>query len=143
MIKTTSIIVILALIFAVVGNAFVVQRSYSNCGISSQQSPTTTTTTTLYLEDHIASMIDQELWRQGHKSEYEQEWMDKNRHAVLKSVGLTGDNVGDFSNLMLDDDDTQNFRQHKKDTRMAQKNPQQYCADRCVATGNCDVYEDL
>jgi len=29
----------------------------------------------------------------------------------------------------------------RKDEKMADNNPQRYCADRCVATGNCDVYE--
>ena len=40
-------------------------------------------------------------------------------------------------------DDRDNFRQHAKDEKMAINNPEQYCADRCLATGNCDVYEDL
>ncbi len=26
---------------------------------------------------------------------------------------------------------------------MAHDDPQRYCADRCVSTGNCDVFEDL
>ena len=30
-----------------------------------------------------------------------------------------------------------------KDNKMALNNPQQYCADRCVSTGNCDVFEDM
>ena len=29
----------------------------------------------------------------------------------------------------------------RKDEKMADNDPQRYCADRCVATGNCDVYE--
>ena len=33
--------------------------------------------------------------------------------------------------------------QLRRDKKMAEKNPQQYCADRCVATGNCEVYEDI
>ena len=31
----------------------------------------------------------------------------------------------------------------RKDRKMAMSDPQRYCADRCVTTGNCDVYEDL
>ena len=38
---------------------------------------------------------------------------------------------------------TINPMQLRRDKKMAEKNPQQYCADRCVATGNCEVYEDI
>lgn len=96
----------------------------------------------LFLEDHIADMIDGELWRQGHKAEYEKEWMEKNRGAVLQSLG--GGNSGvsaDYQSLMLDD--REEFRQHAKDKKMAKDNPEKYCADRCLSTGNCDIYEDL
>jgi len=31
----------------------------------------------------------------------------------------------------------------RKDKRMAENDPMRYCADRCVATGNCDVFEDM
>ena len=31
----------------------------------------------------------------------------------------------------------------RKDIKMAADDPQRYCADRCVSTGNCDVFEDL
>lgn len=95
------------------------------------------TTTTLYLEDWVADMIDGELHRQGHKTEYENAWMAKNRGAVLQSLNVGG------TTAMLDEDRIQEFRQIEKDKRLAKRNPQQYCADRCIATGNCDVYEDL
>ena len=29
----------------------------------------------------------------------------------------------------------------RKDERMAANDPMRYCADRCVTTGNCDVFE--
>lgn len=29
----------------------------------------------------------------------------------------------------------------RKDERMASDDPMRYCADRCVSTGNCDVFE--
>ena len=31
----------------------------------------------------------------------------------------------------------------KKDEKMASDSPMRYCADRCVSTGNCDVFEDM
>ena len=38
------------------------------------------------------------------------------------------------------DRDVSNPRR-RKDERMAATDPTRYCADRCVATGNCDVFE--
>ena len=93
--------------------------------------------TKLHLENWVADMIDGELWRQGHKAEYERAWMEKNRAAVLQSLG-SNDNMN-----MLNDEEAMNRRQLIKDKKLAQANPQQYCADRCIATGNCDVYEDM
>jgi hypothetical protein len=79
-------------------------------------------------------MIDGELHRQAHKKEYEEEWMKKNRNAVFSRIET------DFVNL---DDDKEEFRMHQKDKRLAFKDPEKYCADRCIATGNCDIYEDF
>lgn len=31
----------------------------------------------------------------------------------------------------------------RKDVRLARNSPQKYCADRCVSTGHCDVFEDM
>ena len=39
--------------------------------------------------------------------------------------------------------DSINPMQLRRDKKLAAKDPQQYCADRCVATGNCEVYEDI
>lgn len=101
--------------------------------------PTTTksTTTTLFLEGWVADMIDDELYRQKHKKEYEAEWMNKNKNSILQTLndGLT--------TMFHDDDSQSNFREHIKDIKLAKRNPQQYCADRCIATGNCDIYEDV
>ena len=33
--------------------------------------------------------------------------------------------------------------QRRKDKRMARDDPARYCADRCVATGSCEVWEDM
>ena len=91
--------------------------------------------TVVFLDDHIADMIDRELWREHHKKEFENEWMEKNRGAILSS--LNADTV------MTNDEDQSTFRQVLKDRKLAKEDPAAYCADRCVTTGNCDVYEDL
>ena len=82
----------------------------------------------------MADLIDQELYRQSHKKEFENEWMEKNRAAVFAKLN---------SEFVMDRDEAQDFRMHKKDENLAKKDPQAYCADRCIATGNCDIYEDL
>jgi hypothetical protein len=33
--------------------------------------------------------------------------------------------------------------QMRKDRRLARTDPMRYCADRCVSTGNCQVWEDM
>lgn len=91
--------------------------------------------TRLYLEDWVADLIDKELYRQGHREEFEAEWMEKNRAAVLHKV------ESDFG--PLDDLDDSDFRMYQKDKNMAVRDPEKYCADRCIATGNCEVFQDL
>lgn len=81
-------------------------------------------------------MIDTELHRLSHKKEFEQEWMEKNRAAVMSRIET------DFVAVMDNDIDKDDFRMHQRDKRLAFDDPQRYCADRCVATGNCDVFED-
>ena len=98
-------------------------------------------TTKLYIEKWVADMIDQELWREEHKEDYERAWMEKNRAAVLKSLG--GDEASDMNKYDYPDAEEVDFRQLLRDKKLAQTNPQQYCADRCIATGYCDVYEDV
>jgi len=40
-------------------------------------------------------------------------------------------------------DDGSNEIQLRKDKRLAETNPQAYCADRCVSTGECEIFEDM
>lgn len=81
-------------------------------------------------------MIDGELFRQGHKKDFEAEWMEKNRDALLHTLNK------DEPAVAMDDEKL-NFRELMRDKKMASKDPMRYCADRCIATGNCDVYEDV
>jgi len=103
--------------------------------------------TRLFLEDWVADMIDGELYRQGHKQEFENEWMEKNRGAIMSRLqqagGLAGvaGQEGGATNLMMDAEE--DYRTRRKDVKMALSDPQKYCADRCLTTGNCDVYEDF
>ena len=100
-------------------------------------------TTRLFLEDHIADLIDRELYRQAHKKEFEKEWMEKNRGAVLHSLG-GGGSASDHENMATTfNERAEALREHRKDVKLAANDPQRYCADRCVSTGNCDIFEDF
>ena len=94
--------------------------------------------TQLFIDDEIADMIDRELYRQQHLKEFENEWMAKNKDAVLQKL-----NSDEYMMNMEEEDLRENFRQMQRDKKLAEKDPQAYCAERCIATGNCDVYEDL
>mmetsp|Transcript_23974 Transcript_23974/g.52482 ORF Transcript_23974/g.52482 Transcript_23974/m.52482 type:complete len:231 (-) Transcript_23974:394-1086(-) len=99
--------------------------------------------TRVFLEDWVADMIDGELYRQDHHKEYEEQWMAKNKGAVLSrmSDSDTTTSAYGYPSSMLGDREA--FAEHKRDERMAFLKPQKYCADRCVATGNCDIFEDF
>ena len=89
----------------------------------------------LHLENWVAEMIDDELHRQTHKKEFEREWMEKNRGAILHHM------ESDFVNTP--EPEVKEFQMYKKDKNLAWKDPERYCADRCISTGNCDIFEDF
>lgn len=102
----------------------------------------------IFLQDWVAEMIDNELYRQEHHKEYEAAWMEKNRGAVVSRLSDASDagdtsSVGLYPSQMLADEDREAFAEHQRDERMAFLKPEKYCADRCVATGNCDIFEDF
>jgi len=98
--------------------------------------------TKIFLEDWVADMIDGELYRQEHHKEYEEAWMKKNKGAVLSRLSDASNTVGVYPSQMVNDD-REAFAEHKRDERMAFLKPEKYCADRCLATGNCDILEDF
>eukprot|EP00980_Cylindrotheca_fusiformis_P027646 scaffold21722_cov54-Cylindrotheca_fusiformis.AAC.1 len=64
--------------------------------------------------------------------------MEKNRAAVVQRM------ESNFSPAPNDDEVLEvDKRQRRRDEKLASSSPEKYCADRCVSTGNCDVYEDL
>lgn len=102
----------------------------------------------LYMIDkNTANMIDQEYYRQHHKEEYHQQWMVQNQQQVKQTSKTTNidDVVGVMDTYNIENDDNDmllNRRQLLRDEKLARTHPQQYCMDRCIATGYCDVYED-
>jgi hypothetical protein len=102
------------------------------------------------IDRNTADMIDQEYYRQHHKEEYHQQWMAQHQQQV-KPTSRTNDNddnvvavgvLDTYNNDNSDNDMLLNRRQLLRDEKLARTNPQQYCMDRCIATGYCDVYED-
>jgi hypothetical protein len=91
--------------------------------------------------DWVADMIDGEKYRQEHHEEYEEKWMKKNKAAVLSRIDVDGA-VG-YPSQMMGESDREAMAEHRRDEKMAFTKPEKYCADRCVATGNCDILEDF
>ena len=71
--------------------------------------------------------------------------MKKNKGAVLSrmSDASSSSTIGQYPSQMMDENDREAFAEHKRDERMAFLKPEKYCADRCVATGNCDIFQDF
>ncbi|KAL7565838.1 hypothetical protein ACA910_007398 [Epithemia clementina (nom. ined.)] len=80
-------------------------------------------------------MIDRELFRPQHKKDFESAWMKQHKQALLL--------LKEVPNIMLDDDELESMRQYKRDQLLASQHPEQYCADRCISTGHCSVYEHV
>jgi hypothetical protein len=135
------------MIVALVGgttHAFVVRKHNENRSPSIATGTATATTTQIYLEDRIARMIDQEYYREQHPSEYESQWMKQNRDSILHGMhDVVYDSSVDSYTVTHVDSPEQEFRERARDRMMASQNPERYCADRCLSTGNCDIFEDL
>ena len=109
--------------------------------------------TTLFLEDHIANMIDNEVRRLYQKHETQSQWEAKQRalqaeiHALPENYDFEAEfeyvepaTVNGFTSGV---DRSISSPRRRKDEKMVEDDPMRYCADRCVSTGNCDVFEDM
>jgi hypothetical protein len=80
--------------------------------------------------------IDMALDRQRRHYEIEKKWEDQNKkmfeHEFSHELRAFEEQVIEISP-----------RQRRKDALQAQTNPEAYCRDRCVAVGECEVFEDL
>jgi len=94
--------------------------------------------TKLYLEDHIAEMIDREYFRLRHKKIFDVKREERNTVVMEKKLPQDYE-FASASDLLENEDAVQARRDHL----LAKRNPEKYCMERCVATGNCEVFEDL
>lgn len=112
--------------------------------VSSFVNPATTSsrvTTHLNLENHIADMIDGEVNRLQNIVGWRREQAQKLKEGQEPSIpaGFDFNSVNDFT----PNTGAAQKIQMRKDKRMARDDPARYCADRCVATGNCEIWEDM
>jgi hypothetical protein len=99
----------------------------------------------------IFQRIDLELLRLTNKQEYDakmREEKNKNKSEAFEAQASLPSNYesNDYFDLLNQNNNieyNQESFQKRKDRRMARDSPEQYCADRCVSTGYCDVYEDM
>jgi len=158
--NSVSIVVIaaVALIQMTMTTAFMLPTTHFHQQQQQQQqqqprlaAPSRDSTTRIFLEDWVANMIDGELERltpEGAK-QYDAQSMAQLKGAVVTKMqagavaNMGGPAVVGYPSQMLDESQREDFAQHNRDERMAFTKPEQYCADRCVATGNCDILEDF
>jgi hypothetical protein len=97
----------------------------------------------LNIDKKIADMIDIELLRQKDRAAYNEHMRNKKDPLVEKMKEEFEQNrpiPEFFEGSMGSGDDT---FQKRKDQKMLRNSPEKYCADRCLATGNCDILEDF
>lgn len=87
-------------------------------------------------------MIDRELMRLKDHAE----WRRQQESAMLKRQREAVPAAFDYNSpvdFTSASSGALNKIQARKDKRMAREDPARYCADRCVATGQCSVWEDM
>ena len=93
--------------------------------------------TNIYIFFHY-SRIDRSLYRQIHKKDMEHKWEEKNAKVLEPLLPQNFDTGDYFSN-----NDEDNMIQKRKDKRLATTNAERYCADRCITTGSCEIFEEM
>jgi len=92
----------------------------------------------LNLDPKIAKMLDKQYFGMTHPEEAKKK--EKQFHE-RNAQYLSSDLPDKFEGMVYSNE--KDFVQYRKDKKLAQEDPQGYCADRCITTGNCDVYEDI
>mmetsp|Transcript_3564 Transcript_3564/g.7309 ORF Transcript_3564/g.7309 Transcript_3564/m.7309 type:complete len:202 (-) Transcript_3564:1435-2040(-) len=159
---TTSTVSKLITASAMLGSPITVESFVPSRSMTLGSPSGTRIPTSLNLEDHIANMIDNELYRLNRKEEADEEWLEKQREWSRMEPKLPEnfdfEEIIDPNGSDSSDNDAAmsavpgfssgvnrsvSSPLRRKDKRMAENDPMRYCADRCVATGNCDVFEDM
>merc|ERR1711862_552740 len=98
--------------------------------------------TEIRLEISVAEMIDREYERLTDHTNWrkkQQQEMRERQNAKIPE-GFDFNSATDFTTTSQ----SANAKiQRRKDKRLARNDPAKYCADRCVSTGNCSVWEEF
>jgi len=141
---STALIATTAVIQMTTTTAFTIPTQYHHSRPHHFAQQTRESSTRIFLEDWVANMIDGELDRLNHQKKYDEESMEQLKGAVLQRIDVNGASAAvGYPSMMMDEDERQSMAEHRRDEKMAFTKPEQYCADRCVATGNCDILEDF
>lgn len=114
----------------------------SNVSSFVHPAPFSRVTTHLNLENHIAEMIDTEVDRLQNLGLWRRQQAEKAKKKGREPSIPQGFDFNSASDFQANAGAAQKI-QRRKDRRMARDDPARYCADRCVATGNCQVWEDM
>lgn len=87
------------------------------------------------IDNEVARLRDIGLWRQK-EAEKRKKWA---KMEPSLPQGFDFNNINEYQPTS----DASKKIQMRKDRRMARDDPMRYCADRCVSTGNCQVWEDM
>ena len=110
---------------------------FAPCTHSLTHSPTHSL---IHIHTHFGSFIhriDDQFFRQTHHDEVEAVFRQKNSKYSDEILPADFELDGHMMEDLL------SSRELQKDLNMARKNPMAYCADRCLETGNCDVFESM
>lgn len=108
--------------------------------------------TTLFLEDHIANMIDDEMRRLYQNHQAQSSSSQNSNNNIIAPLPENYDFQAEFEfvepatvvqGFTAGVDRSISGPRRRKDEKMVEDDPMRYCADRCVSTGNCDVFEDM
>mmetsp|Transcript_13825 Transcript_13825/g.21366 ORF Transcript_13825/g.21366 Transcript_13825/m.21366 type:complete len:161 (+) Transcript_13825:66-548(+) len=91
----------------------------------------------VFISEEVANFVDEQYWRQNHKKELEDNFQEKNKMMLEKELPTDFD----FDDHIMEENLSTTHLE--RDKRMARDHPMAYCADRCIATGHCDVFEDV
>mmetsp|Transcript_6642 Transcript_6642/g.9704 ORF Transcript_6642/g.9704 Transcript_6642/m.9704 type:complete len:178 (-) Transcript_6642:29-562(-) len=106
-------------------------------GVTCLQGTRARASTALNLDPTIAKMLDDEYYKTTHREDYEEEFHRKNQEFMEQALPQNFDvDESSLAEPVL-------HRQEVRDRKMARRDPQRYCADRCISTGFCDAFEDF
>jgi len=98
-----------------------------------------TSNTRIFVEESVFDMVAEAYARQKQNEEEERRMQEKLQLQRRDTTTV----ITPEAMMMMNANELEAHAQFKRDERMAFKHPDKYCADRCVATGNCAILQDF